>query len=266
MTAAVKVARDGFSLSALETGAGGDAPVVVFSNSLGTDMSMWAPQRAALETTHRVIGYDTRGHGASDAPPGPYSFEGLVGDALAVMDHFAVERATFVGLSLGGMTALGLGLTAPERFSALVCCAARADNPAPFVSSWDDRIAAIDAGGMAAIWPGTLERWLIPPTQAAHPEIVAELTLAFLAMDVAGYTGCARALQGLDYLRHLGGMTVPTHYIAGADDMGAPAAAMEAMAEATPGSTYTCIPDAAHIINRDAPAAFDAALRRILEG
>ncbi|SMY08044.1 alpha/beta fold hydrolase [Flavimaricola marinus] len=266
MTDMVRVPRDGFSLNALDTGQRGDAPVVLFSNSLGATLSMWEGQRAALEPTHRVIGYDTRGHGGSDTPAGPYDFDGLVADALAVMDHFEVDKATFVGLSLGGMTALGLGLTAPERLDALVCCAARADNPPPFVTSWDDRIATITANGLASIWPGTIERWLTPPTRAAHPEIEAKLHAEFLRTTDAGYIACAEALKTLSYLNHLGGLTVPAHYISGAQDLGAPAAAMEAMAAATPGASYTCIPNAAHIINIDAPAAFDAALMGILKG
>jgi 3-oxoadipate enol-lactonase len=266
MSGMVSVPRDGFSLNARVSGQGPGAPVVVFSNSLGATLSMWDSQRAALEATHRVIGYDTRGHGGSDTPPGPYSFDGLVADALAVMDHFGVAKAKYVGLSLGGMTALGLGLTAPERFDALVCVAARADAPPMFLQSWDDRIAAIEAKGLSAIWPGTLERWLNAATRAAHPAVVAALEADFLRTTSAGYIACAHALKGLAYLPKLGQMTVPMHYIAGSADMGAPASAMEAMAAATPGSTYTCIPDAAHIVNIDAPKAFDAALMGILKG
>lgn len=265
MTDRVRVARDGFTLSAVETGQGAGAPVILMSNSLGAGLGMWDHQRAQLGKTHRVIGYDTRGHGQSDSPPGPYSFDDLVADALAVLDHFEVETADYVGLSLGGMTGLGLGLTAPERMNKMVCCAARADNPAPFVKSWDDRMAAIQAGGLSAIWPGTLERWLTPDCIAANPDVVAELETDFLRTSQAGYAGCAAALKQLDYLRQLGGLTVPTLYISGAEDMGAPPTAMEAMAKATPGAKYTNIPNAAHIININAPAAFDFALHEFLE-
>ena len=259
----IRIDRGGFALSALDSGPK-DAPVVVLSNSLGSAVSMWDGLRARLEASHRVIGYDTRGHGRSDAPPGPYTFDDLVADALAVMDHFAVDRAAFVGLSLGGMTGMGLGLAAPERLRKLVVCAARADAPPPFVASWDDRIAAIHKGGLNAIWPGTLERWLTPDARAANPEAVGRLQADFLATSVTGYIGCAGALKGLDYLRHLGELTVPTLYIAGSEDVGAPPAAMEAMAAATPGAQYALIPEAAHIINVNAPAAFDAAVTEFL--
>ncbi len=264
MTSRVRVRRDGFSLSAMESGQGAGAPVVILSNSLGATLDMWAPQRKRLGGHFRVIGYDTRGHGASDTPAGPYSFADLVADGVAVMDHFGVERAHWVGLSLGGMTGLGMGLDAPGRVNKLVCCAARADAPEPFLKSWDDRIAAIKAGGIRSIWPGTLERWLTADFQAANPEIVDQLTEDFAATTGEGYAGCAAALKGLDYLRRLGDMTVPTLFIAGEADMGAPVAAMQAMHAATPGSQIAVIPDAAHIINLNAPAAFDAALTEFL--
>lgn len=266
MTGRVRVRRDGFTLSALATGQGAGAPVVLLSNSLGATLDMWGPQRRRLEATHRVIGYDTRGHGASDTPAGAYSFADLEADMIAVLDHFGVEKAAIVGLSLGGMTALGVGLNAPDRVERLVCCAARADAPPPFVQGWDDRIAAISANGIRSIWPGTLDRWLTAEFRAANPDVVAALEEDFAMTTGSGYAGCAAALKGLDYLRRLGEMTVPAHFIAGAEDMGAPVAAMQAMADATPGARLTVIPAAAHIVNLNAPAAFDAALMAFLEG
>ena len=264
MTQRVTVNGLGGPLSVLVTGRA-DGPTIVLSNSLGAGLGMWAPQRAALERHYRVIGYDTRGHGQSATPDGIYSFADLTGDVIAVMDHFNVAQADYIGLSLGGMTGLGLGLAYPDRFRRIVCACARADAPPPFANSWDDRIAAITAGGMKAIWPGTLERWLTPDFVAANPQTVASLAQDFTATTVVGYTGCARALQGLDYLRHLGGMTVPALYIAGAQDMGAPAGVMEAMAAATPGAAYRVVPDCAHIANLNRPEAFTEALSEFLE-
>jgi len=264
MTERTRVSCGDFSLSALETGQGEGAPVVVLSNSLAAGLGSFDPQRAVLEAQYRVIGYDTRGHGQSDAPEGPYTFDQVADDALAVMDHFGVERASFLGLSFGGMTGLGLGLKAPERLNRLICAAARADNPPPFVKSWDDRIAAIEEGGMAKIWPGTLERWLTEDYRAAHPEVVEELERDFLATSITGYKGCAAALKQLSYLDHLGGMRVPTLYISGSEDMGAPPAAMEEMAAATPDAEYVCIEGAAHFVNRNAEPDFNAAILEFL--
>lgn len=266
MNVRVEVPREGFSLSALETGQGEGAPVVVMSNSLAAGLGSFAPQRTLLESDYRVLGYDTRGHGRSGAPAGPYTFDDVVADVLAVMDHFGVERANFLGLSFGGMTGLGVGLSAPERVEKLICAAARADNPPAFIKGWDDRIAAIEEGGLAKIWPGTLERWLTEDYRAAHPEVVAELEADFVATSPMGYAGCAAALKQLSYLQHLGKLSVPTLYISGSEDMGAPPAAMEEMATATPGAEYICIEGAAHFVNRNAEAAFNAAILGHLGG
>lgn len=261
----IRVARDGFSLSAWASGAGGDAPVILLSNALGTGLGLWNEVVDWLGESHGVIRYDTRGHGESDTPEGPYSFDDLVDDALAVMDHYGAERADYLGLSLGGMTGLGLGLRAPERLRRMVVCAARADAPQPFVQSWHDRIAAIRLGGMEAVWPGALERWLTPDFIAANPDRVAELRADFLVTTVDGYAGCAAALKGLDYLRHLSGLAVPTLYVSGAEDLGAPPPAMEIMAAKTPEAGYVCLTGAAHMLNINAPDAFTDAVARFLK-
>jgi 3-oxoadipate enol-lactonase len=241
-----------------------EKPWIVLSNSLAADHTMWDPQIPLLTRHFQVLRYDTRGHGQSDAPPAPYSFPDLIGDVIAVMDHHGVAKATYVGLSLGGMTGLGLALAHPERVSALVCCDARADNPEPFVKSWDDRIAAVETGGTEALVAGTLERWLTPDFREAHPEEEAKLAAQIRATEAEGYKGCAAALKTLDYLRHLGLLAVPTGYIVGAEDSGAPLPAMQAMANATPHGRLEVVPEAAHIANVNNPAGFDAALSRIL--
>jgi 3-oxoadipate enol-lactonase len=239
-------------------------PWLVLSNSLAADHTMWDPQMPFFTRHFQVLRYDTRGHGASTAPPGPYSFDQLIGDVVAVMDRYAVAQATYIGLSLGGMTGLGLALAHPDRVQALVCCDARADNPAPFVASWDERIAAVDRAGMHGLVAGTIERWLTAEFRAAHPRETAALEAQIRATSPVGYKGCAAALKTLDYLRHLGRLTVPTSYIVGAEDGGAPRPAMQAMAEATPGGRLEVVPDAAHIANVNNPACFDAAVARLL--
>lgn len=259
-----EIQRGDVTLSALSTGRK-DGPAVLLSNSLGAGLGMWAPQRAALEAQYHVIGYDTRGHGQSSTPTCDYTFDDLTADAVAVLDHFNVEKADYIGLSLGGMTGLGLGLDHADRLNKIVCACARADNPAPFVSSWDDRIAAIAEGGMSAIWSGTVERWLTPDFFAANPELVEKLASDFKQTTVAGYTGCARALQTLDYKRRLGDMSVPTLFISGADDFGAPSAEMKDMSAKTPNSHYIDIPDCAHIANLNQSDAFYTAIKDFLE-
>jgi 3-oxoadipate enol-lactonase len=256
------VKSGGADLSVRVDGDGAGKPWLVLSNSLAADLTMWDDQMALLTRTHRVLRYDTRGHGASSATQGPYSFGMLVADMVAVMDDAGADRADVMGLSLGGMTALGLGLTHPERVRRMVVCDARADAPPPFVASWDDRIAAVNAGGMEAVVAGTLERWFTPACPNGPKDRAAAM---IRATDPQGYIGCAGALRGLDYLRLLGGMRPPVLYIGGEVDMGAPVAAMAAMAAATPDAQHVILSGLAHIPNMEDPAAFAAALSGWLE-
>jgi 3-oxoadipate enol-lactonase len=264
MSDRITVTQGGAKLSVLVSGQT-DGPTILLSNSLGAGLDMWGPQRKMLERHYRVIGYDTRGHGRSNTPAGDYSFTDLTADAVAILDHFGAENTDFVGLSLGGMTGLGLGLDHADRFKKVVCACARSDAPQPFADSWDDRIAAIDKGGLEAIWTGTLERWLTPDFMANNTDTVDMLAADFSATTANGYTGCARALQTLDYKKRLGAMTTPVLYISGAEDLGAAASEMQSMHDATPGAQYVNIPNAAHIANLNQVDAFNAALKNFLE-
>lgn len=237
-----------------------NAPVLLLLNSLGATQAMWDPQMPLLESHYRVIRCDTRGHGQSPTPPPPYGFDDLVADALAVLDRHKVHDATVMGLSLGGMTALGMGLAAPERINRVICCAARADAPEPFVQNWHNRLAMLDNGGIEEVWNATAGTWLSDETRRNHPEKEAALRAGFLETTADGYRGCAHALMGLDYLRQLGGMTVPTLFVAGENDVAAPPDTMRAMAQACPGSDFTVVPGAKHIMNVDAPSDFAVAI------
>lgn len=236
------------------------APWIVLSNSLAADHAMWAPQMAALTPHFHVLRYDTRGHGLSDVPPVPYAFTDLVGDVVAILDHHRIERAAFLGLSLGGMTGLGLALAHPKRLSSLICCDARADAPPPFVTSWQERIAAIERGGMAAIAQGTIERWFGPAFRAAQPDAVAAIEATIRDTSVAGYKGCAAALMGLDYLKRLDGIRVPSLFVVGANDIAAPPEAMREMAGRVRGSTFSVIPGASHLANVENASDFNVAI------
>ncbi|WAJ26391.1 alpha/beta fold hydrolase [Antarcticirhabdus aurantiaca] len=244
----------------------GDAgkPWLLLSNSLAADLTMWDDQLAWLTRTHRLVRYDTRGHGGSSAPEGPYDFPMLVADMVAVLDAVGAERADVLALSLGGMTALGLALDHPERVGRMVICDARADNPPPFVQSWDQRVAAIREGGMESIVSGTLERWFTAAGRERNPAAAERAARMIRETSPTGYEGCARALQGLDYLRQLGELALPVLYVVGEEDMGAPKAAMEAMAAATPGSRLAVLPGLAHVPNMEDPQAFEAAVAPFL--
>ncbi len=240
------------------------APWLICSNSLGATHRMWAPQMATFSQHYRVLRYDTRGHGQSGAPNAPYQLSDLIKDVIGLMDHYAIETADYIGLSLGGMTGLGIALGHPERINRLICCDARADAPPPFAKMWDERIAAVDMNGVASLWPGTLERWLTAACQAQSKEAVDRLKADFETTSAEGYKGCAAAIRGLDYLRHLGSLSLPVLYIVGDQDSGASPETMRAMADATPGAMFKVIPNAAHIANIDNTDAFNAAFTGFL--
>ena len=242
-----------------------DAPWLILSNSLGANLSMWDPQIDFLTKTYRVLRYDTRGHGQSDVPAGPYTFDDLVGDVVGLMDAKSIETAAFMGLSMGGMTGLGLSLNHADRISRVVCADGRADAPPPFVAMWDQRMAAVADGGLEAIADGTLGTWLTETWRQAHPEQTAAVRDMVTATNPDGYIACCKALQKLDYLKSLGAAKAPILYVGGSHDVGAPPEVMTAMADATPGGQFVEIPDAAHVANINAPEAYNAAVARFLE-
>jgi 3-oxoadipate enol-lactonase len=162
------------------------------------------------------------------------------------------------------MTGLGLALKHPGRIEKLVCCDARADAPEPYVKGWDERIALVDRSGMPGILGATIERWLTPTFRKENPEVVARVEQMILSTPVAGYKGAAAALKQLDYLKDLPRMTVPTLFVVGAEDAGAPPDVMQRMADAVPGARLAVIPNAAHVANIDNAPGFHEAVAEFL--
>ncbi|GAB5445382.1 3-oxoadipate enol-lactonase [Gymnodinialimonas sp.] len=236
---------------------------LILSNSLGADLSMWDDQIEALTAKYRVLRYDTRGHGGSDTT-GPVTFADLNADVIALMDALEIDQAAFMGLSMGGMTGMGLAVDHADRITRVVCADARADAPPPFQANWDTRIAAVTDGGLEAIVEGTLGSWFTEDWRVANPERVTQVRAMILANDPRGYISCCHALKGLDCLRHLPNAKAPIFYVGGDQDMGAAPAVMQEMADATPGGQYVSIPNAAHVANINAPEAFNAAIAEFL--
>lgn len=206
------------------------APVVAFSNSLGTTGSMWDAQAAALSDRFRVLRYDTRGHGESPVPPGPYTVGDLGGDVLALLDRLELERVSFCGLSIGGMTGMWLGVHAPERIDRLVICCTGMHLPPP--EMWIERAGLVRTEGMEAVIDATIERWFTPAFRERSPEAVERIREAFLRTDPEGYAGCCEALAAFDMTGELGGVRAPALVIAGEDDsVGTPERAAAIAAE-----------------------------------
>jgi len=237
------------------------APVLMLSNSLGTNLGMWDPQVAAFARTRRVLRYDTRGHGDSAVTPGPYTLEQLARDALGLLEQLAVERASFCGLSLGGMVGMWLGAHAPTRVDKLVLC-----NTAPQIGSpdpWNARIAAVRKDGMAAIESGVLARWFTPGFLGAAPPILGRMRETLLGLSPDGYTACCAAVRDMDQRESISRITAPTLVIAGTHDAATPPAAGQFIAERIRGAKYVELP-AAHISNVEVPERFSESVLAFL--
>ena len=217
------------------------APVVAFSNSLGTTHCMWDAQAAALTGQYRVLRYDTRGHGGSPLAAGPVSIETLADDMAGLLDALLVERAHVVGLSLGGMTAQSLAARRPERVHGLALMATSAYMP----DGWEARAAAVRSQGMGAIVDAVMARWFTP---AARPEAVAPHRERFMAMDPEGYAACCGAIGAMDLRPTNAAITSPTLIIAGADDPSTPPPMMEEIRGRIPDAELVVLPRAAHIL------------------
>jgi 3-oxoadipate enol-lactonase len=234
-----------------------DAPVVVLANSLGATRGMWDPQVPALAERYRVITYDTRGHGASDAPAGPYALDDLVDDVVALLDRVGAERAHVAGLSLGGMTALRLAAREPHRVHRLaVLCSSAKTEPQGFL----DRAAAVRVNGTAPIAPAVVSRWLTPPYAAEHPDLVARLEAMIAGCDDEGYAACAEVVAGIDLREDLARITAPTLVLGGAEDQALPPEHQRAIAEGIPGSELQILSPGAHLVNLEQPLAVSGLL------
>ena len=234
-----------------------DAPVVMLSNSLGTDMGMWEPQVAALTARFCVLRYDSRGHGKSDAPPGPYTIDRLGKDALGLLDVLDLRRVRFCGLSKGGMVGMWLGANAADRIERLALCNTSAHLGPPAL--WEDRIRAVRAGGMAAITDTVLERWFTAAFRAAAPERVAPVRRMLLATPPEGYVGCCGAIRDMDQSETIRAIRAPTLVVAGEHDPATPPGHGALIAERIAGARLVTLA-AAHLSNIEAASAFNDAV------
>lgn len=225
------------------------APAVVFSHALATDLRVWEPQAAALRGRFRLVRFDTLGHGGTDAPAGPYSLEGLARDALALMDALEIERAGFVGLSLGGMIAQELALQAPQRLACLVLCSTTSRIPPEAGPLWSQRIRTAASEGMEPLVAPTIVRWFTRPFRERRPEVIEEISAMIRATPPAGYVGCCRAIMHLDLTERLARVSLPTLVVVGEEDQGTPVSASQAIHERIAGSRLEVIPAAAHLCN-----------------
>jgi 3-oxoadipate enol-lactonase len=234
-------------------------PVLVMGSSLGTSHAMWDDQIAALaERGFRVLRYDTRGHGESPAPPGPYAIEELGADVLALLDRLGLGRVSLCGLSIGGMIGMWCASEAPERFERLVLCCTVPHFPPREL--WDERAGTVRAEGMEPMVDPAIGRWLTPANRTARPGAEERLRTMVRATPPEGYAGCCEAIRDMDLRDRLAAIEAATLVLAGAEDPSTPPERVRLVAEAVRGARYVELEGAAHIANVGQPEAFDRTL------
>jgi 3-oxoadipate enol-lactonase len=236
------------------------APAVILHHPLATNFSFWDEATGALEKTYRVVRFDARGHGKTEAPKGRYDFKTLAQDTVALMDHVGIARAQFVWLSMGGMVAQFLGLDHAARFTSLSIVSSSSKTAENMRHLWSDRDAAVRAKGMASQFEPSMQRWLAAATRDSRPDIVQRCLKMIETTPVEGYIGWCGAIEYLDMTDKLDAIKLPVRIIVGAEDPATPPVASETIQRHIRGSELAIMPGVAHMLAIEKPAAFHAEL------
>jgi len=233
---------------------------LILSHSLACSVRMWDPQVAALKDRYCILNYDMRGHGKSAAPQGPYTLDMLADDVLGLMQELGIKRATYMGLSIGGMIGQTLALKRPELFDKMVLADTGHAQPPEAIKQWEERIRIAQTQGMKPLVPSTMERWFTPSFRESPP--AKKIAKLIEDTPVAGYVGCGQAIMKLNTTARLKEIKLPVLAIAGEADPSAPGT--RHIGENVPGAKLVMIPKAAHIANIEQPETFNQALRGFL--
>ncbi len=256
--AAIQGARIAYRIDGSDT-----APVVMLSNSLMSTHAMWERQMPALLERYRVLRYDTRGHGASETTPGPYSIELLADDAAALIAAAGTGPVHFVGLSMGGMIGQQLAIRHPQLVRSLALCDTASEMPPR--SLWEERFAVARAEGIEGLVEGTIKRWFVASFIEADPAAIDEVRSFILQTRPDGYIACASAVRDMSQTHLLQRITAPTVIIVGRDDPACTLAASEVLHREIRHSALHIIDNAAHLSNIEQPQEFNARLLDFLD-
>ena len=238
------------------------APWLTFSHSLACTLRMWDDQVAAFKDRFRILLYDTRGHGASEAPKGPYTLDMLAEDLRQLLEQLDIRRTHYVGLSMGGMIGQTLVLQHPELFDRVVLADTGHAQTPETRKQWEERIRTAETKGMQPLVQSTLERWFTEPFRRAKPDVVKKIADLIQGTPVPGYVGCCHAISNLNTTARLKDIKRPVLAITGEQDAAAPGTRY--IGENVPGAKLVVIPQAAHIANIEQVEAFNRALREFL--
>ncbi len=234
-----------------------DTSAVLLHHPLASDLTVWDSLTEALEPGYRVIRMDARGHGKTEAPDGPYNFEMLAADVVGLLDELKIDKAHFVGLSMGGMVGQYLGLLYPHRFKSLCLVATTSAVPAEAQALWEQRIRAAEAGDLSSLVEAAVGRWVAPRTLQNKPEVVERLKALMLATPPKGYAGWCHAIRNLNVTNRLKEISLPTRVIVGALDPSTPPAAAEVIHREILGSDLVVVQDVSHMLHLEVPETFN---------
>jgi 3-oxoadipate enol-lactonase len=259
----MKITANGISMNYTLDGPA-SAPVATLSHSLATDLSMWDPQMKALTARYRVLRYDTRGHGGTEAPAAAYTLDQLADDARALLQALGIPKTHWIGLSMGGMIGQTLALKSPELFLSLSLCDTSSRIPAEAKPLWQDRIKTAQTQGMEPLVEGTIARWFTAPFREQHKDVVDPVRAMIRRTPPQGYAGCCHAISALDLTDRLPAIKLPTLIVVGEEDQGTPVAASQAIQAKIAGSQLEILKSAAHLANMEQPEAFTKAVTSFL--
>ena len=240
-------------------------PWLVLSHSLACSVRMWDEQIAAFKDRYRILAYDTRGHGSSDAPAGPYTLELLADDLKALLDRLGIARAHYCGLSMGGMIGQTFALKHPAMFASLTLADTTSRMPTEALPVWQDRIRTAESQGMQPLVEPTLARWFTEPFRKAAPQTMRRIGDLIGSTPIAGYVGCCQAIPQINLTSRLKEIRSPILVIVGEDDPGTPVAMSKEIHENASGSKLVVLPKAAHLSNIEQSGGFNRALGEFLK-
>jgi 3-oxoadipate enol-lactonase len=239
---------------------------VVLSHALGCDLTMWDALANQLAQDCRVIAYDHRGHGSSDAPAGPYSIAALADDAARLLRELDTGPVVWIGLSMGGMVGQELALRHPGLVGALVLANTTSGYPEAARTVWQQRIDTVREQGIDALADAVMARYFHERFRAGRPALVARFRQRLLTTDAEGYAGCCAAVGSVDTASRLQQIAAPVLVIAGELDQGTPVDMARALADGVPGAQLVILADASHLSAIEQPDSFAAAVMRFIAG
>ena len=242
----------------------GSGPWLTLSHSLAANTAMWDAQMQALNQHFTVLRYDIRGHGQTQATPGPYTLNQLSDDVHALLVHLGVQSTHWIGLSLGGMIGQTFAIQHPEMLGHAVIADSSGRGAPNAASMWGDRAKLALSQGMAPLVEPTLQRWFTQDYREKNQAVMAQIGQMIASTPPEGYAGCCGAISGLDTLDQLRDLRSPCLVMVGEQDMGTPPAMSELIHQHWPASSYVVLQNAAHISNIEQAQAFTDAVMKFL--